>query len=510
MRALAADCAATLQVGWGRRAGGPRICLRGCSLLLCACDATQEVVRTPYSVSHEGRLCPVRGGPLAAGTGATNPRCPGHVALSWSTTCRGASCACCATTRRPSTCRHLPQVTDDGDIVWLFPRGFQDTIRSKSLLLRLEPTAKGGWAARVSRCGWPLMLCRCRCSRRRCRCRHRHRLCSGMPGQPTHNFHPIHLRAAVKAGAEYAARVAFGTALMVSVAVVAVALTAIATSGCVWLQAKAAGRGERRSGVGFDARPGGENRRLMLPRRMRYREAMMPSPTLSAWPPRLLQERQQQGQAQQRRLRRGPAHVFQHDRPAVVRARWPWCMRPAPSLALLRCAPHNLGCWASGCRASGQDLGCWPSPPPSASFFLPTSSSSPPCLPCRYWDPYYAQRRRQRMQQQQGMNFLEAIFRWGRRGRVGGVSRGAGPVAARAAAAGTTPRRSKPALHGAVERRVPPSALLTPPASPPLHSAASPACPPPPPPPPPSLCHTAGCLETATRTQSSTASAGRR
>lgn len=35
------------------------------------------------------------------------------------------------------------QVAEDGEIVWVFPRGFQDTIRSKSLLLRLEPAAKG-------------------------------------------------------------------------------------------------------------------------------------------------------------------------------------------------------------------------------------------------------------------------------------------------------------------------------------------------------------------------------
>ncbi|KAL4438713.1 hypothetical protein ABPG77_006317 [Micractinium sp. CCAP 211/92] len=34
------------------------------------------------------------------------------------------------------------KVTEDGEIVWEFARNFQDTIRSKSLLLRLEPAAK--------------------------------------------------------------------------------------------------------------------------------------------------------------------------------------------------------------------------------------------------------------------------------------------------------------------------------------------------------------------------------
>ncbi|KAL4438711.1 hypothetical protein ABPG77_006315 [Micractinium sp. CCAP 211/92] len=70
------------------------------------------------------------------------------------------------------------QVAEDGEIVWVFARGFQDTIRSKSLLLRLEPAAK-----------------------------------------------------AIKAGAEYLARVAFGTALFASVAVVFAALVVLANSG---------------------------------------------------------------------------------------------------------------------------------------------------------------------------------------------------------------------------------------------------------------------------------------
>ncbi|KAL4440143.1 hypothetical protein ABPG75_003144 [Micractinium tetrahymenae] len=70
------------------------------------------------------------------------------------------------------------QVAEDGEIVWVFPRGFQDTIRSKSLLLRLEPAAK-----------------------------------------------------TIKAGAEYLLRVAFGTALIASVAAVFLAITVVATSG---------------------------------------------------------------------------------------------------------------------------------------------------------------------------------------------------------------------------------------------------------------------------------------
>jgi hypothetical protein len=35
------------------------------------------------------------------------------------------------------------QVSAEGEIVWVFPSGFQDTIRNKSLLLRLEPTLAG-------------------------------------------------------------------------------------------------------------------------------------------------------------------------------------------------------------------------------------------------------------------------------------------------------------------------------------------------------------------------------
>lgn len=35
------------------------------------------------------------------------------------------------------------QVAADGEIVWVFPPNFEAAIRSKSLLLRLEPAAKG-------------------------------------------------------------------------------------------------------------------------------------------------------------------------------------------------------------------------------------------------------------------------------------------------------------------------------------------------------------------------------
>lgn len=35
------------------------------------------------------------------------------------------------------------QVADDGEIVYVFPRGFEEAIRAKSLLLRAEPALKG-------------------------------------------------------------------------------------------------------------------------------------------------------------------------------------------------------------------------------------------------------------------------------------------------------------------------------------------------------------------------------
>lgn len=74
-------------------------------------------------------------------------------------------------------CGATLQVSAEGEIVWVFPSGFQDTIRNKSLLLRLEPTLAG-----------------------------------------------------IKSGAEYLARVAFGTALIVSVVAVYTAIMVIATS----------------------------------------------------------------------------------------------------------------------------------------------------------------------------------------------------------------------------------------------------------------------------------------
>ncbi|KAI3430860.1 hypothetical protein D9Q98_009269 [Chlorella vulgaris] len=70
------------------------------------------------------------------------------------------------------------QVSDAGDIVYVFSPGFQETITSKSLLLRVEPVVDG-----------------------------------------------------VKVGAEYVARVAFGTALIASVVIVFAAITVLANSG---------------------------------------------------------------------------------------------------------------------------------------------------------------------------------------------------------------------------------------------------------------------------------------
>ncbi len=56
---------------------------------------------------------------------------------------------------------NLIQVTEDGEIVWEFARDFQDTIRSKSLLLRLEPAAKGALAPGGSGHGQPGGRYRC-------------------------------------------------------------------------------------------------------------------------------------------------------------------------------------------------------------------------------------------------------------------------------------------------------------------------------------------------------------
>lgn len=115
------------------------------------------------------------------------------------------------------------QVTDDGEIVWVFQPGFDAQVRSKSWLLRLEPALNGerSRAAALQTVG----------------------VASGAPcilpqpapaprasPRPSRRRHPL-ARTAVKAAAEYAARVAFGTALIASVLVVFLAITAIATSG---------------------------------------------------------------------------------------------------------------------------------------------------------------------------------------------------------------------------------------------------------------------------------------
>ena len=199
VRALAADSGATLQVR--RRPALP--CLPTLTLP-CA-----WVVALPGACRHPSNLLPIFSPPA-------HPPSP------------------------PPT---RVQVSAAGEIVYVFPSGFQDTIRNKSLLLRLEPTVAGKRRRPRSRrtgsvCGSGRGGVQARGGLGCTPCRVRP---AGYPSRsalqlppPSTCLNPAAaaavVAAGIKAGAEYLARVAFGTALIVSVVAVYTAITVIATS----------------------------------------------------------------------------------------------------------------------------------------------------------------------------------------------------------------------------------------------------------------------------------------
>lgn len=152
----------------------------------------------------------------------------------------------CALTTRAAVSSPL-QVASDGEIVWLFPSGFEAAIASKSWRLRAEPALKGEPFIHVAAAAAAAQCCCC-CLLKVMPSAHYPlpqkwvaRPPAWLPLAPParHHLSPTPRRpcpapaahAAAKAGLEYLVRVAFGTALIASVCAVYVAIAAIASGG---------------------------------------------------------------------------------------------------------------------------------------------------------------------------------------------------------------------------------------------------------------------------------------